>query len=99
MPLVVPGINSAGSSSKTDDWMNKLAGKKIGETSDNVVSSGRYFLCSSTNENRRLPKRIFLKSTESSSREIWSPRISIQTGDIVHFDSIKGTVKLTFTID
>ncbi|KAI9738080.1 MAG: hypothetical protein M1818_005508 [Claussenomyces sp. TS43310] len=34
MPLVVPGINSGGDKSKTNDWMNKLVGKKIGEGSD-----------------------------------------------------------------
>lgn len=39
MPLVVPGINSGGdSANKTEEWMNKLVGKKIGETSDSVVS-------------------------------------------------------------
>jgi hypothetical protein len=37
MPLVVPGINSTGEGSKTDEWMNKLVGKKIGETSDATV--------------------------------------------------------------
>jgi len=35
MPLVVPGINSKDkSSSKTDEWMSKLAGKKLGESND-----------------------------------------------------------------
>ncbi|KAL2066839.1 hypothetical protein VTL71DRAFT_1263 [Oculimacula yallundae] len=34
MPLVVPGITSGGSQSKTEEWTNKLVGKKIGETSD-----------------------------------------------------------------
>ncbi|TVY38546.1 Uncharacterized protein LOCC1_G006697 [Lachnellula occidentalis] len=33
MPLVVPGINS-NDGSKTEEWMNKLVGKKIGQTSD-----------------------------------------------------------------
>ena len=31
MPLVVPGINSGGDASKTEEWQNKLVGKKIGE--------------------------------------------------------------------
>jgi hypothetical protein len=39
MPLVVPGINSNDAGSKTEEWMNKLAGKKIGETSDATVCS------------------------------------------------------------
>ena len=29
MPLVVPGINSGGDNSKTEEWMNKLVGKKL----------------------------------------------------------------------
>ena len=38
MPLVVPGINSGGSASKTEEWTNKLVGKKIGEgSSDEIV--------------------------------------------------------------
>lgn len=36
MPLVVPGLQSK-SGSKTDDWMSKLAGKKIGDTSDEIT--------------------------------------------------------------
>ena len=38
MPLVVPGNNSGGDNSKTQEWMNKLVGKKIGESSDATVS-------------------------------------------------------------
>ncbi|KIX95655.1 uncharacterized protein Z520_08775 [Fonsecaea multimorphosa CBS 102226] len=35
MPLVVPGINNtSGGSSNTSEWMNKLMGKRIGETSN-----------------------------------------------------------------
>jgi len=37
MPLVVPGINSGGDNSKTEEWMNKLVGKKIGEGSDSTT--------------------------------------------------------------
>ncbi|TVY25796.1 Uncharacterized protein LHYA1_G004553 [Lachnellula hyalina] len=33
MPLVVPGINS-NDGSKTEEWTNKLVGKKIGASSD-----------------------------------------------------------------
>jgi len=36
MPLVVPGINS-NDGSKTDDWMNKLVGKKIGDSHDETT--------------------------------------------------------------
>ncbi|KAE9376696.1 hypothetical protein N431DRAFT_479870 [Stipitochalara longipes BDJ] len=34
MPLVVPGITSGGDKSKTDEWTQKLVGKKIGENHD-----------------------------------------------------------------
>ncbi|KIW06727.1 uncharacterized protein PV09_02421 [Verruconis gallopava] len=36
MPLVVPGLQSK-DGSKTSDWMNKLMGKKIGETNDEIT--------------------------------------------------------------
>lgn len=39
MPLVVPGITSSSGDNKTEEWMNKLVGKKIGENSDATVSS------------------------------------------------------------
>jgi hypothetical protein len=39
MPLVVPGINSGGDKSKTEEWTQKLVGKKIGESHDATVSS------------------------------------------------------------
>ncbi|KAK5073751.1 hypothetical protein LTS08_002149 [Lithohypha guttulata] len=32
MPLVVPGINSNGGGDLTQEWMQKLAGKKISES-------------------------------------------------------------------
>jgi hypothetical protein len=38
MPLVVPGItNNGDGASKTEDWTNKLVGKKLGSTSDATV--------------------------------------------------------------
>ncbi|KAK2626934.1 hypothetical protein QTJ16_004109 [Diplocarpon rosae] len=37
MPLVVPGIMSGGEQNKTDEWTNKLVGKKLGESSDEVT--------------------------------------------------------------
>ncbi len=40
MPLVVPGITSqGGDKSKTEEWSNKLVGKKLGEGSDATVST------------------------------------------------------------
>jgi hypothetical protein len=43
MPLVVPGLMS-NSKDKTSDWQNKLMGKKLGDSSDEVV---RFTLSSS----------------------------------------------------
>jgi hypothetical protein len=38
MPLVVPGItNKDDGASKTEDWANKLVGKKLGSSSDATV--------------------------------------------------------------
>ncbi|KAF2735486.1 hypothetical protein EJ04DRAFT_511738 [Polyplosphaeria fusca] len=36
MPLVVPGIQSSDGSNK-EEWSNKLMGKKLGESHDNVT--------------------------------------------------------------
>lgn len=36
MPLVVPGMSSKGGD-QTSDWQSKLMGKKIGESTDEVV--------------------------------------------------------------
>ncbi|OOG01101.1 hypothetical protein ASPCADRAFT_860 [Aspergillus carbonarius ITEM 5010] len=38
MPLVVPGINSAPGPNQ-EEWLHKLAGKKITESSDSDVTS------------------------------------------------------------
>ncbi len=38
MPLIVPGITpQGGEKSKTEEWSNKLVGKKLGEGSDTTV--------------------------------------------------------------
>jgi hypothetical protein len=38
MPLVVPGITPQGKDkTKTEEWTNKLVGKKLGEGSDATV--------------------------------------------------------------
>jgi len=46
MPLVVPGINSGDGASKTQEWMGKLAGKKLGDSHDATVGT---FLLSHNN--------------------------------------------------
>jgi hypothetical protein len=39
MPLVVPGLtNSSSEDNKTNNWMNQLMGKKIGDQSNETVS-------------------------------------------------------------
>lgn len=37
MPLVVPGLSSTGGDDKTTGWMNKLTGKKLGDSSNETV--------------------------------------------------------------
>ena len=37
MPLIVPGMMGAQGGDDKNSWMNKLVGKKIGESSDNTV--------------------------------------------------------------
>jgi hypothetical protein len=37
MPLVVPGLMSKEGGSSGDDWMNKLMGKKIGDSHDEIA--------------------------------------------------------------
>lgn len=44
MPLVVPGItpqSGQASTSSQGDWLNKLAGKKLGDKHDETVSAPR----------------------------------------------------------
>jgi hypothetical protein len=45
MPLVVPGLtNNSGENDKTNNWMNQLMGKKIGDTSNETVSPSNILL-------------------------------------------------------
>ncbi|KAK3047523.1 hypothetical protein LTR09_011027 [Extremus antarcticus] len=37
MPLVVPGLTSSGGDDKTSKWMSDLAGKKIGDSSNETT--------------------------------------------------------------
>jgi len=38
MPLVVPGINNESSGDKTEEWTNKLVGKKLHEEESNETT-------------------------------------------------------------
>jgi len=40
MPLVVPGLTSS-SKDKSEEWSNKLMGKKLGDASDEVTFAKR----------------------------------------------------------
>lgn len=82
MPLVVPGVTHQ-SGDKTEEWMNKLAGKKLhdGEETNETVSQYRYPGCtllsrsrSSANEGvaaSSLPSENSPRSTASSSLVRW----------------------------
>ena len=37
MPLVVPGINNTSGGASQEEWLNKLAGKKLTESSSDVT--------------------------------------------------------------
>jgi len=81
MPLVVPGINSTGEGSKTDEWMNKLVGKKIGETSDATVCHIiERFLFQTLRYTRLSPGLSSPRRLVLSSQDPWSPRTSNPTG-------------------
>lgn len=87
MPLVDPVTNSAaGGEDKTQVWMSKLAGKKIGDSSDETVRWSFYtqtIVTSSTNIpliDRHSQSKTFPKSTESLSLVRWLPRTSRRTG-------------------
>lgn len=84
MPLVVPGINSGGDSSKTEEWTNKLVGKKIGDgASDEVVCSriSRMIDEGMLNWARLLRGRICQRKREWFSLDRWLPRTSSLTGE------------------
>jgi hypothetical protein len=68
MPLVVPGINSGGDNSKTQEWTDKLVGKKIGDTSDAVVSIVNSLGSSVLMVFRLLPRQTFPERPELSSQ-------------------------------
>jgi hypothetical protein len=45
MPLVVPGLtNNSSENDKTNNWMNQLVGKKLGDTSNETVGHTRPLL-------------------------------------------------------
>lgn len=96
MPLVVPGITSNNASSKTDDWLNKLAGKKLGDTSDATVRSGYllYFEMVTDNLHRPLRSPSYQRRQESFSQDRWSPRTSRQIGMFCDHSTVNETGRL-----
>jgi hypothetical protein len=83
MPLVVPGINSNDVASKTEEWANKLVGKKIGDgASDATVWYGsRIREEHLLNLYRPLPEQTFPRKPESLNQARWLLRISSQRGN------------------
>ncbi|KAK4553160.1 hypothetical protein LTR86_009690 [Recurvomyces mirabilis] len=71
MPLVVPGLMSEGGNDKTNDWMNKLMGKKIGESSNETTFA-----------KTDLPKEHrMIKEGEMSTMDHKPERLNIHTAD------------------
>jgi hypothetical protein len=79
MPLVVPGITpQGGDKSKTEEWTNKLVGKKLGEGSSDATvrhPSGSSTKCPGKNTNvygsRRLREQSCRRKLVSSSPVKW----------------------------
>ena len=71
MPLVVPGLTSnSGENDKTNNWMNQLMGKKIGDTSNETVRDyfpfdlyTSWLRTAVADQYRHLPKPISPRST------------------------------------
>ncbi|KAF2813388.1 uncharacterized protein BDZ99DRAFT_255066 [Mytilinidion resinicola] len=72
MPLVIPGLQSKdGASSSSDDWTNKLMGKKIGETSDTTTFA-----------KQELPKEHrVIKEGDMASMDFKPDRLNIHTAE------------------
>jgi len=69
MPLVVPGLQSKDGDGKKDDWMNKLMGKKLGESSDTTTFA-----------KTELPKEHrVLKEGDMASTDFKPDRLNIHT--------------------
>ena len=90
MPLVVPGITpQGGDKSKTEEWSNKLVGKKLGEGSDATVCLS---FCSPafavqellTDASRHSQGPSYQRKLVLSSRARWWRRISILKGELYH---------------
>ncbi|KAF1915088.1 hypothetical protein BDU57DRAFT_517884 [Ampelomyces quisqualis] len=73
MPLVVPGLMSkdASSSSSSDDWLSKLAGKKIGEQHDETT-----FAKTDLPQEHRV-----LKPDDMKTMDFKPDRLNIHVGD------------------
>ncbi|KAK5120567.1 hypothetical protein LTR85_006223 [Meristemomyces frigidus] len=72
MPLVIPGMMSnKGGDDKTSQWMDKLMGKKIGDSSNETTFA-----------KTELPKEHrIVKQGEGSTLDYKPERLNIHTGD------------------
>jgi len=69
MPLVIPGL--MGGKDKSSDWQNKLMGKKIGDTSDEVTFA-----------KKDLPeKHRVIKKGDMSTMDHIPERLNVHVGD------------------
>ena len=80
MPLVVPGLMS-GSSSKTEDWQNKLLGKKLGDTSDSVVRNFTHLTSFPS-----ILTKILTKKQTFAKTELPSEHRVVKEGDFTTMD-------------
>ncbi|KAK5114862.1 hypothetical protein LTR62_002019 [Meristemomyces frigidus] len=70
MPLVIPGMQSSGGDDKTSGWMNKLMGKKIGDSSNETTFA-----------KTELPKEHrVIKEGDMSTMDHKPDRLNIHTG-------------------
>jgi hypothetical protein len=81
MPLVVPGLMS-NSNDKNDDWQNKLMGKKIGDTSDEVVCQP----ISAYNSYNLFPRTNLNSEQTFAKTELPKEHRVVKEGDMVTMD-------------
>ncbi|GAQ41483.1 hypothetical protein AtubIFM55763_009200 [Aspergillus tubingensis] len=72
MPLVVPGINNTSGGASQEEWLNKLAGKKLTESSSDVTSFAK----------KDLPQQHrVLKPGDAKTMDMRPERMNIHLGD------------------
>ncbi|KAK4959358.1 hypothetical protein LTR10_004162 [Elasticomyces elasticus] len=88
MPLI-PGLTNTGGDDKTTSWVNKLTGKKIGDSSNEtvrflrcIVTIGVANACQQTFAKTELPKEHrIIKEGDMSTMDHKPDRLNIHTAD------------------